>query len=486
MSGMGNGNPPLARNRNYTILWGGQVVSEVGFSTSLIAYPLLALAITGSPAISGLVLGIDAAAQLLAGLPAGALADRWNRRTVMLSCEAAQAAAVASLVLALWWDALSVPHMVAVAAATGVCRALFEPAEDACLATVVPSPQLPTAVAMNSARTSLGQLSGTALGGFLFAAGRAVPFALDAISHAAAFCALWFLRIPARTAAPAAQRRIGREIAEGLRWMWRQPHVRAAALCAVSLNLFFTAYYIVIIVLARDRGVPPGEIGVMAAMLGVGGILGSLVAPRLHRALRPYVAVAGVFWAVTALSPLAAVVHGGYAMGLLFAGMALLAPTANTTITTYQLLLTPDRLRGRMAGVMGVATGAAAAAGPALGGLLVQVTSGTRAVLLCTAGIAAVTTLATLSPTMRRFPTITEEGQPDMDEDDARYLVLRNDEDQYSLWRTDIDVPAGWHPVGKEGSRDECMSHVDEVWTDMRPRSLREQMESDQRAGGQA
>jgi MbtH protein len=60
--------------------------------------------------------------------------------------------------------------------------------------------------------------------------------------------------------------------------------------------------------------------------------------------------------------------------------------------------------------------------------------------------------------------------------EDARFEVLRNDEEQYSLWPSGLQVPAGWQKVGKEGSREECSSYVDEVWTDMRPRSLREQM----------
>lgn len=62
-------------------------------------------------------------------------------------------------------------------------------------------------------------------------------------------------------------------------------------------------------------------------------------------------------------------------------------------------------------------------------------------------------------------------------DDNARYKVLRNDEDQYSLWLADQDVPAGWHEVGKQGSKEECVAYIDEVWTDMRPRSLREQMD---------
>jgi MbtH protein len=69
-------------------------------------------------------------------------------------------------------------------------------------------------------------------------------------------------------------------------------------------------------------------------------------------------------------------------------------------------------------------------------------------------------------------------GRKAMD-DDATYEVLRNDEEQYSLWPLGHQVPDGWHRVGKEGTRDECSAYVDEVWTDMRPRSLRERMAAD-------
>lgn len=61
-------------------------------------------------------------------------------------------------------------------------------------------------------------------------------------------------------------------------------------------------------------------------------------------------------------------------------------------------------------------------------------------------------------------------------DDDINYQVLVNGEGQYSLWPADKEVPAGWEPDGTVGTKEECTAHVDEVWTDMRPRSLREQM----------
>ncbi|MEU0878095.1 MFS transporter [Lentzea sp. NPDC005914] len=393
---------PLSRNRNYTLLWSSQAVSEVGFNATLIAFPLVVLVVTGSAAASGLVLAVDAVAQLVVGLPGGALADRWDRRRVMLVCEAVQAVAVASLAVALWQNAASVPHMVAVSAILGACRAMFEPAEDASLPRIVPESQLATAVSLNAARSSVGQMAGTALGGFLVAVGRWVPFVFDALTHSLAFVGLLFVRVPASE--PVERQHFVREVLDGLRWVLGRPEMRVTAWCAVTLNLFFSAYYLVIIVLAQSRGVPTGEIGVMAAMLGVGGVIGALLAPRLSGLLSPHQAIAGVFWALTLLAPLAVFVSNGYLMGALFAGMALLAPTANTVITTHQLLLTPDELRGRLSGVMNVVVGTAAALGPALGGVLAELVPGPGAVLLCAGGIAVITVLVTVHPVLRAYP----------------------------------------------------------------------------------
>lgn len=66
----------------------------------------------------------------------------------------------------------------------------------------------------------------------------------------------------------------------------------------------------------------------------------------------------------------------------------------------------------------------------------------------------------------------------DEQEDDRTYIVLINGEEQYSLWLKDKKIPPGWKSVGKEGTKSDCMSYVDSVWTDMRPLSLRKKMDS--------
>jgi len=416
MASTRSGQTALSRNRNFTLLWSSMLLSDFGFNGAAIALPLLVLATNGSAAESGLVLGTVAVAQLAAGLPAGALADRWNRKYIMLGCEAAQAVAAASVVAAIFLHVLGVPQLVVVAAAIGVSAALFEPAEDATLPNVVRGEQVPKAVAMNTARTSLAHLAGTAAGGFLFAVGRVVPFAVDMAGHALAFCGLTFLRLPAREAERQPISQLHREMLEGLRWVWRERLIRVTTLCAVVLNLFFSAFYIIIIVLARHRGVPAGQIGVMAAMLGAGGLAGALLAPYLADKLSPFLSIVSVFWILTVLTPVTIFLHNGYQLGALLFAMALLPPSANTTIMARQLLITPDDLRGRLSGALGLMAGGAAAVGPVLGGVLIGLVPGNEAVLICAAGMAAATALVTISPAMRHFPRIesTEDAEPPM------------------------------------------------------------------------
>jgi MbtH protein len=64
----------------------------------------------------------------------------------------------------------------------------------------------------------------------------------------------------------------------------------------------------------------------------------------------------------------------------------------------------------------------------------------------------------------------------DAETDDAVYDVVLNDEEQYSIWRSDREIPAGWRKAGKQGRKADCLTCIDEVWTDMRPLSLRRRM----------
>jgi MbtH protein len=71
----------------------------------------------------------------------------------------------------------------------------------------------------------------------------------------------------------------------------------------------------------------------------------------------------------------------------------------------------------------------------------------------------------------------TEKGRGMSEESTQDHVVVINDEEQYSVWPEGREIPPGWRGVGVRGSREECLAHIGEVWTDMRPMSLRRQMD---------
>src|SRR2546421_7780740 len=90
----------LWRNRDFLLLWSGQMVSAIGSQVSLLAFPWLILAVTGSPVQAGLIAALRALPYLFFGLPAGALVDRWNRKRVMILCDAGRTLAMGSVPIA--------------------------------------------------------------------------------------------------------------------------------------------------------------------------------------------------------------------------------------------------------------------------------------------------------------------------------------------------------------------------------------------------
>ena len=394
---------PLSRNRNYNLLWSTQVVSELGSDISYIAFPLLILATSGSPLQMGVVSAAIAAAHMVGELPGGMVADRFDRKKVMLACEGARALLLSSLAVALLAGWYSFGHVLVVAVAEGLLSSLFGPAEEATVPNIVPREQLSTAVARNTARTYLAALLGPAVGGFLFSLHRMVPFLVDAVSYAASFVGLLFLRLPAR------QVPVGDAEPEaaggGVRWVLRHRVIRTTLVWVIASNLIFSALVIVILAVAGSSHAGPSQIGLMMALFGVGGLAGALAAARLHAALPAPVIVLGFSWVAAIMTAVMTLVPGGLVLGVILGAVAFFAPLANTTIITYQLMITPDELRGRLSGVSGLAAGAAGAVGPLAGGILMTVAAGTG-VLICAIALLAVAIAATASPTLRRFPTL--------------------------------------------------------------------------------
>ncbi|MFI2607350.1 MFS transporter [Kitasatospora sp. NPDC018619] len=408
---------PLRRNRVYHLLWIGTTASETGLNVSTIAFPLLALATTGSPGVAGAVSAVNAVAQVVVGLPAGALVDRWDRKKIMVACVLVRAVALGLLALAAATGHVTTWLLLLTAAVAGAATSLFDPAERASLPLVVTRGQLPTALSVNTARMHLGQLAGTSGGGFLFGLGRAVPFVADAAAHLLAFVTLLFVRLPKQERRPSPLSTIPRDIVAGFAFLVRQPFLRSTTLLLLGLNLLFQALYLVVIVAAEQNGAAPGKVGTMAAMFGVGGLVGALAAPRISRSITPYQAVVGIIWLLAVLVPLMSFTGDALVWGGFLAAMAFLAPTAYTVVGTQQILLTPDGMRGRLSSASNLFNGGAQAGGAALGGLLSQWLTGTQAMLGCAVGLALLG-LAGAAAGSLRLPSLDqakEGGQPEKD-----------------------------------------------------------------------
>lgn len=405
----------LSRNRDYNILWSSMFLSELAGEIVFIAFPLLLLAHSASAVEIGLITSILAAARMAVNVPAGVIADRWDRRRVLLVSQAVRSAAMFSIVIALLLGVFSFPHIVLVAVIEGVFSSVFQPAEHAALPQVVPGSQLPDALARNAARPFAALLLGPAAAGFTFGLHELVPFSIDAGLLTVSFAALTLLRLPRRR--PAAPGRPSVETAHGqpsydgllsgFRWLLRQPVIRTTVVWIIFVNLAFHALIIIILVESGEAEVAYGEIGLMMACFGAGGLLGALVAGRLHAALPAPVIIIGSSWVFAAMAGLMAIVSRGLLLGVLLGLAAVLFPVANTTIVTYQLTIAPDEIRGRLSGVVGLCSDLAGTVGPMAGGLLIAVTGdGAVSFLICAAVLGIVALGANLSPTLRRFPTL--------------------------------------------------------------------------------
>src|SRR5580700_10144996 len=194
---------PLRRNRDFQLLWGGQAVSLLGSQTSKIAYPLLVLAMTGSPAKAGIAGFAAMLGYLLFPLPAGGLADRHDRKRIMIACDAIRLIAVGSIAIAGWAAHITYVQVLVAGFVEGTASVFFGVAQRAALPMLVAPSQRSAAVGQNEARQNAAQLAGPALGGTLFGLSRAAPFAADAVSYLASLVTLPFIKAPMQAAVPA-------------------------------------------------------------------------------------------------------------------------------------------------------------------------------------------------------------------------------------------------------------------------------------------
>ena len=135
---------PLWRNRDFLILWAGEMCSEAGTAMSALVFPLLGYAITGSPAAAGLVASVEVVGRVLVRFVSGALVDRWSRRLVLVMANIVAALAFAAGAAASFAGWLRLPELLVVALIAGTAEAFIQPAAAAAVRAVVPSSSCPS------------------------------------------------------------------------------------------------------------------------------------------------------------------------------------------------------------------------------------------------------------------------------------------------------------------------------------------------------
>ena len=401
----------LWRNRDYMLLWGGQVVSTLGSSAAGIIYPLLILALTDSPGAAGVAAALRALPYLLFSLPVGALIDRWNRKRVMIVCDGLRALVVLTVPLALWLGTLTLWQIYAVAFIEGSLFVFFNIAEVAALSRVVPTADLPRAAAQNEAAFGAAQIAGPAIGTLLFQTlGRAAPFIMDALSYLVSALSLSKIKTEFRPAAASGPRRLRAEIAEGLCWLWQQPLIRYMALLTGAMNFVYAATPLLLIVLAKQMGASDVDIGIVFSIGGISGIVGSLIGGRIQRRFSFGQVITSVVWAQALMFPLYLVVPSYYLLGAVYALIYTLAPVYNVVQFSYRLALIPDALQGRVNSSFRLLAFGFNPLGAALCGLLLERFGSTPTLLFFAACYVAMALLTQVNPHVRNARPLAEAG----------------------------------------------------------------------------
>ena len=393
---------PLWRNADYMLLWGGQVVSTLGSTASAVIYPLLILALTGSPEAAGIAGALRAVPYLVLSLPVGALIDRWDRKAVMILCDVGRAVAVATIPLAMALDRLTLAQVYVVTLVEGSLFVFFNIAEVAALPRVVPAGQLPQAAAQNEAGFGAAHIAGPMFGTILYQSfGRGVPFLADAATYAVSVLSLLRIRTAFSAERAPVERDLRREVAEGLRWLWANPLIRYMAFLTGAINLVNAGVPLTLIVLAKATGATDAQVGAIFGISGIGGIVGSLIGGQIQKRFRFGQVIAVLVWVEALLFPLYAIMPSYVLLGAIGALHFLLSPIYNVVQFSYRLALIPDRLQGRVNSVFRLIAFGFMPIGAALAGVLLERFGATATVAIFSAWLLMLAVLTALNRHVR-------------------------------------------------------------------------------------
>ncbi len=402
---------PLWLNLNYMLLWSGQMVSSVGTRVSMLAFPLLVLAITHSPAQAGLIAALRGLPYALFILPAGALIDRWNRKRVMILCDTGRALALGSIPVALLLGQLTIVQLYIVSLVEGTLFTFFNLAETACLPHVVAKEQLPAAAAQHMVIDSASGLIGPSIGGAFYSIGRAIPFLTDAISYGVSVLSLFFIKVKFQEEREHTTIRLWADIKEGVSWLWHQPLIRFIALLTGGMVAPVVGYGLILIVLAQGQHASSFTIGLIFACGGIGSILGALiVAPLQKRFSFGQLMIASTWiWALTWL--LFAIAPNPFMLGVATALSFIIVPIYMSVQFGYRLALIPDHLQGRVNSIFRLIAFGSEPIGLAVTGVLLQVIGPVPTVLVLFVPQFILSIAATFNKHLRNALPIREVGK---------------------------------------------------------------------------
>ncbi|MFC9687194.1 MFS transporter [Kribbella sp. NPDC056951] len=364
---------PAALGADFRRIWPAAIISNLGDGALLAAGPLLVASITSEPAAVGAAAFVQQLPWLLFALFSGALADRLDRRTMIVAADLFRAVVLAALGVAVLIGTSPLWAIYVALFLLGTAETLADSASGALLVNAVPKDQLGKANArLYATGTLVQQLGGPPLGALLFAVGAGVPLVFDAVTFAAA--AVLIARVTVRPApVESAGTALWTEVRAGVSWLWGHVGVRTLACSILVMNITFCAAFATWVLYARERlGLSDTQFGLLIAVGAVGGVVGMpvyhLLEPRVGSLtlLRAGLVIETVVHLVLALT------RSPWVAGATMAVFGVHAVVWGIVSTTARQLATPDALMGRVNSVYLLASVGGAAIGSALGGLLAQ------------------------------------------------------------------------------------------------------------------
>lgn len=346
-------------------------VSNFGDGISIAAAPLLVAATTRDPFVVALAVLLQRLPWVLFGLFAGVVADRHDRRSIVITVQLMRAAVLAALSVAVGTDTASVPLVLAVMFLLGSTEVFADTTSATLLPMVVAKDDLPLGNARISAGfVTINNLAGPTVGAALFAVGDTLPFAVQAGCMAAS--ALFAARLALPSELPRAEKsHVVKEVGEGLRWLWKNAAVRTLTVTIVAFNITYGAAWAVLVLYAIER-LGTGEVGfgVLTAATAAGGILGTVSYGWLSsRVSLGNLMRAGLIIETLTHVSLALTRQAWVAFVILFV-FGIHAFVWGTTARAVRQRAVPNELQGRVTSVYLLGVQGGIVAGSALGGVI--------------------------------------------------------------------------------------------------------------------